>query len=465
MNKNKLTLEKGNTETLIPSILPLDTTEQKIVFFSSSNENVATVNGDGEVTAVGSGTATITANCGGKTTTCQVTVKVPISGITLNKTTLTLYKGMNETLTATILPTDTTEDKTINWSSSDTSVITVTQQGELVPVGIGDAIITANCGGKTATCQVTVKVPIDSIRLNKSTLILEKGTTETLTATVLPTDTTENKTVTFSSSNPSIVTVTNTGVVTAVAPGTATITCMTNNGSGIKATCNITVQNTQQPVDQKDPTNPDYSDEDDEDDDEEEILEEGDVVSDEDSNGEYEVLSINEDGGTVEYVGNIESAKTVKIPNTITVNNKTYKVTSIGEDAFEKDTKLTKVTIGSNITSIGANAFYDCKKLTTVSIGKNVTKIGEKAFYKCVKLKTITIPSKVSSIGKQAFYSCKKLKTITIKTTKLTSKKVGSKAFKGIYSKATIKVPKKKLNTYKKLLKSKGVGSKAKIKK
>ncbi|MBQ5675290.1 MAG: leucine-rich repeat domain-containing protein [Lachnospiraceae bacterium] len=165
------------------------------------------------------------------------------------------------------------------------------------------------------------------------------------------------------------------------------------------------------------------------------------------------------------FITVIESAKTVKIPNTITVDNKTYKVTSIAEDAFEKDTVLTKVTIGSNITSIGTSAFFGCKKLTTVTIGNNVTKIGEKAFYKCEKLKKITIPSRVSSIGKQAFYGCKKLKSITIKTTKLTSKKVGSKAFKGIYAKATIKVPKKKLNTYKKLLKSKGVGSKAKIKK
>ena len=286
---------------------------------------------------------------------------------------------------------------------------------------------------------------------------MKQGARETLTAAVLPADTTENKTVNYSSSNPSIVTVTNTGVVTAVAPGTAVITCTSKGNSEIKAICTITVQDVE---------NPDSSDGDEEDEeDEEEILEEGNIVSDDDSNGDYEILSIDEDGGTVEYVGIIESAKTVKIPDTITVDNKTYKVTSIAEDAFEKDTVLTKVTIGSNITSIGASAFFGCKKLTTVTIGNNVTKIGEKAFYKCEKLKKITIPSKVSTIGKQAFYGCKKLKSITIKTTKLTSKKVGSKAFKEIYAKATIKVPKKKLNTYKKLLKSKGVGSKAKIKK
>ena len=98
-------------------------------------------------------------------------------------------------------------------------------------------------------------------------------------------------------------------------------------------------------------------------------------------------------------------------------------------------------------------------------MGKNVTQIAAKTFYKCKKLSKITIPSKVNFIGKQAFYGCKKLKSITIKTTKLTSKKIGSKAFKGINSKATIKVPKSKLKAYQKLLKSKGIGSKARIKK
>ena len=91
--------------------------------------------------------------------------------------------------------------------------------------------------------------------------------------------------------------------------------------------------------------------------------------------------------------------------------------------------------------------------------------IGDKAFYKCTALTKVTIPSKVNKIGKQAFYGCKNLKNITIKTTKLTSNKVGSKAFKNISSKATIKVPKSKLKAYKKLLKAKGVSSKAKIKK
>lgn len=182
------------------------------------------------------------------------------------------------------------------------------------------------------------------------------------------------------------------------------------------------------------------------------------------------------------------SATTLTIPSTVKINGITYKVTSIGANAFANNKKLTRVTIGSNVKTIGSKAFYRCTKLKTVKIGKNVTTIGanafygcakldtvsvgakvatisDKAFYKCTALKTITIPATVKKIGKQAFYGCKKLKTVTIKTTKLSNGKVGSKAFTGIYAKATVKVPKTKYVAYKKLLKAKGLGAKAIVKK
>lgn len=192
---------------------------------------------------------------------------------------------------------------------------------------------------------------------------------------------------------------------------------------------------------------------------------------------------------TVEYhQASQSSPETVTVPEKITINGTTYTVTSVADNAFKNNKKIKKVIIGDNVKTIGANAFMGCSNLQTIVMGKNVTTIkskafykctalksitlssklktiGNYAFYKCTKLKKITIPSSVNKIGKQAFYGCRNLKKITIKTTKLTSKKVGSKAFKGIYSKATIKVPGKKFSTYKKLLKSKGVASKAKIKK
>ena len=168
---------------------------------------------------------------------------------------------------------------------------------------------------------------------------------------------------------------------------------------------------------------------------------------------------------SVMFVRPADTAKgTVTIPAEIRVGGKNYKVTTIADNAFKGNKKVIKITIGSNVASIGNSAFYGCSKLKTVNMETNVTTIGKKAFYKCTVLTKITIPSKVNQIGAQAFYGCKKLRTITVKTTKLTSKKVGSKAFKGISSKASIKVPKSRLSSYKKILKTKGIGAKVKVK-
>ncbi|MGN0154370.1 MAG: leucine-rich repeat domain-containing protein [Lachnospiraceae bacterium] len=173
------------------------------------------------------------------------------------------------------------------------------------------------------------------------------------------------------------------------------------------------------------------------------VPEAGTTATSDDGTATYKVTASDLTKGTVDYVAPTnKDITTVSIPDMVTIDGITYMVTSIADNAFADNKKLTKVTIDGNVKTIGKKAFYKCTKLKTVKIGKNVT-----------------------SIGSNAFYGCKKLKTITIKTTKLTRKNVGSKAFNGIYSKATIKVPKSKLTSYKRILKAKGVSSKAKIKK
>lgn len=180
------------------------------------------------------------------------------------------------------------------------------------------------------------------------------------------------------------------------------------------------------------------------------------------------------------------SVSTVTIPAEITVDKITYQVTAVAAKAFRNQKKLIRATIGKNVAvignsafsgctslksvkmgsavkSMGSSVFSGCKKLSSVTIGKNVTSIGTKAFYQCTGLKKITIPSKVSKIGKQAFDGCKNLKTITIKTKKLTSKTVGSNAFRKIHGKAVIKVPAKKKKAYTAFLKKRGIGKKVKI--
>ena len=148
--------------------------------------------------------------------------------------------------------------------------------------------------------------------------------------------------------------------------------------------------------------------------------------------------------------------KTMKIPG---------KVTEIGANAFKNCKALTKIAIPKPVKTIGNSAFSGCSKLKTVTFHKKavLTTIGNSVFSGCKAMKTISLPKKLESIGSKAFYKCGKLKTIKIQSTVL--KKVGKNAFKSIYKKATIKVPKKKLGEYKNLLKKKGQSSKVKIKK
>lgn len=166
----------------------------------------------------------------------------------------------------------------------------------------------------------------------------------------------------------------------------------------------------------------------------------------------------------VQFVGTLtKTAKSVTIPDTIKADGISYKVTSIADNAFKGSKKLTSVKLGSNITTIGKNAFSGCVKLKTVKLNAGLQVIDNGAFSGCSALKSLTVPGGVNTIGAKAFNNCKNLKKITIKSTEL--KKVGAKAFKGINAKATIKVPKKQLKTYQKLLKGKGQAKTVKIKK
>ena len=183
----------------------------------------------------------------------------------------------------------------------------------------------------------------------------------------------------------------------------------------------------------------------------------GKTLKDKSTNGVYKVLK---DGVSVEFTKPVYKKASVRIPDTIKVNGITCKVTGISANAFKNNKSLKSVTIGRNVTVIGTNAFYGCKKLSKVSGGNGIVKIGHRAFANCISLSKITIPGSVRSIGKQAFCNCKKLRSITIKTSTLSGKTVGSKAFAGTYIKPTVKVPAKQMKAYKKLLKARGMSSK-----
>ena len=237
LDKTELNLTIGASEKLTATVLPEDVTD-KTVTWSTSDASIATVDNEGNVTAVAVGEATITATCGDKTATCKVTVNpILAESITLDKTELTLTIGASEKLTATVLPEDVS-DKTVTWSTSDASIATVDAEGNVKAISVGEATITATCGDKSATCKVTVNpILAESITLDKTELTLTIGASEKLTAIVLPEDVTD-KTVTWSTSDAAIATVDNEGNVTAVAVGEATITATCGDKT---ATCEVTV--------------------------------------------------------------------------------------------------------------------------------------------------------------------------------------------------------------------------------
>ena len=260
LNLTAITLDEGVSQTLRATINPSDTTDDKTLTWSSSNTNVATVDQEGNVTAVKEGVATITVTTvNGRRAECKITVNkpsenIPIENVSLDKTTLTLEEQEAETLVATINPSDTTDDTTLTWKSSNPEVATVDNNGKVTAVKEGSATITVTTvNGKEATCTVTVTkkpvpiesakkpVPIESVSLNKTTLTLEEQQAETLVATINPSDTTDDKTLTWKSNNPEVATVDQEGKVTAVKEGTTTITVTTVNGK--EATCTVTVLN------------------------------------------------------------------------------------------------------------------------------------------------------------------------------------------------------------------------------
>lgn len=165
-------------------------------------------------------------------------VSIPVTGISLDQTSVSLEEGQSITLKVTVKP-DNATNKTVTWTSSNTSIATVSN-GTVTALSAGSATITASAGGKTAKCSITVKnggVDVASVSLNKSSLILTKGASETLVATIKP-DNATNKTVIWTSSDGNVATVDSNGTVVAVGGGSATISA---RAGGKSADCAVTV--------------------------------------------------------------------------------------------------------------------------------------------------------------------------------------------------------------------------------
>ena len=370
--------------------------------------------------------------------TTPVNPPVPAVKVSLDRTTLSLPVGEQDTLTATVVGAD---DPTLTWSSSNPAVASV-ENGTVTAIAEGTAEITvALSDGTSATCTVTVTasvVPASSVVLDTEQLTLMVGENATLTATVLP-DTATDKRVFWRSSNASVAMVQN-GLVTAVGKGTATVTAFTDNGK--TATCTITVEEAL-------PSGLNYK------------LVENDsfyMVTGYFGNArEYiipaiydglRVIGIQEDAfknntrlqkitvpTNIEKIGasafeGCTALTEFIIPKSVTkIEPSTFagctslasirihgKIEAVGEKAFAGCSALADVTVEDGVGNIGANAFSDCTMLVKVTIGNNVGNIGDEAFINCTSLRTLTIGNKVGLIGKSAFYKCISLSAVTIGT-------------------------------------------------
>ena len=233
----------GQTITLTPAFTPEDAT-LKEVEWSSANEQIATVDGNGNVTGLKRGTARITAAAkDGSKIRANISVQVTQGAeeITLDKPELTVDTGKTAVLKATVLPRDT-NDKGVLWTSSDESIAKVNNQGRITGVALGDCEITCtskSTGTVKATAVVHVQQPVKKVSFGEAPVVYT-GETARLTWITEPANA-SNPALTFKSSNEKILTVSEDGTVTGIKAGEATVTARTRDGSNRQARIKVRV--------------------------------------------------------------------------------------------------------------------------------------------------------------------------------------------------------------------------------
>lgn len=247
-------LTVGKSVSLTANVLP-STAKDKSVTWSSSSDSVAIVTSSGTVTGCSTGSATITATANdgsGVKGTAIINVQsastdVKITNLLISPSSKSLKVGESFSITKTIIPSNAT-NKTLTFTSSDSSVITVDDNGKVSAKGEGTAQITVKTvdgSNISKVCSVSVEaapVLVQNITLSSTSLSLEINDITKLTATVSP-ENAANKTIAWTALDSSVVSVKTDGTVTAVGVGSTTITAKASDGSGVKATCSVTVKN------------------------------------------------------------------------------------------------------------------------------------------------------------------------------------------------------------------------------
>ena len=234
--ETNVSVVKKQTKQLVYTVTPSDTTEDYTITWTSNGTSVATVDSNGLVTAKGEGSttvvATLTSTSGTRDITYNVTVTIiPVEGITLNKDNMEVYKGVEDTsLTYTFTPENTTEDE-VTWECDEPTILTVDQNGKLKGLREGTAHVTVRAGTYSDTVTVTViEVPLTGIAIDNASDTAEIGEDYQIIVKKQPLNSTDDVEFTFESSDESIATVDENGIVKGKKPGTVTITVHSSIG-------------------------------------------------------------------------------------------------------------------------------------------------------------------------------------------------------------------------------------------
>lgn len=243
LNETEAIMCVGSEKQLEATVEPIYATDPSVSWMST-NEAVASVNNNGLVTAFSRGTTWIaaTTNDGTNLTAmCKMTVKAAPTSLTLNCNEADVHLHQTLQLNATILPSDAHQQ--VEWSSSNNNVATVSESGLVTPVALGNAIIyaaTVDGSNKKALCVITVLPAVAvGVQMNQTAAAMKVGQTFQLNATVSPADASQE--VAWASSNTSVATVNENGLVTALNIGDATITATTKDGTNLSASCAVSV--------------------------------------------------------------------------------------------------------------------------------------------------------------------------------------------------------------------------------
>ena len=227
LDSTSLTLKKGETFELHATLSDSDSELSSFFSWESEDDSIVSVNDKGIVTANNIGTAMITVSFNDLIAQCSVTVTNPISQILFDESTISLPINERTQLTPHIFPDDNDELPSLSWESDNENILTVDDNGFVTGISAGTATVTVSSEYCTASCDVTIYIPIESISIINGVSELKLQQQLKLQATILPEDTTEDTSILWESSDNNIISIDDSGLITAKAPGIATISATT----------------------------------------------------------------------------------------------------------------------------------------------------------------------------------------------------------------------------------------------